>query len=101
MGDLEIGPLIPNSAIWICWPGFTSRPITRRFLRVPAHHNGPAALAGRMRQLAVHPYLGVVVDLRLEHDGRAGRIEVADVLGNREPDAVPVEGEMPVTARLG
>ena len=30
-GGSESGPFAPNSAIWIRWPGCTSRPITTRF----------------------------------------------------------------------
>ena len=43
----------------------------------------PARVAEPMRQLAVDPDLGVVVDHDLEHNARAGRIEVADPLGDR------------------
>ena len=53
-------------------------------LGIPAHHHRPAALRRGMRQLAVHPHLGVVVDLRLEHDRRSGGVEVAHTLRDRD-----------------
>ena len=55
-----------------------------------------ARVADRDRQLAVHPDLGVVVDHDLEDDGRAGRVEVADPLGDRDVDFVPVEADAAV-----
>ncbi len=32
VGGSEIGPLMPKIASWIFWPGFTLRPISRRFV---------------------------------------------------------------------
>ena len=58
---------------------------------VEAAGNVASDVAQRVRQLAVDPHLGVVVDHDLEHDAGAGRIEVADALGDRHAEAVPVE----------
>ena len=59
--------------------------------RVEAADDLAAGVAERDRQRAVDPHLGVVVDGDLEDDGGAGRVEVADALGDRDAGAVPVE----------
>ena len=64
--------------------------------RVEAPDRPTAGVADRDRQLAVHPDLCVVVDHDLEDHGRAGRVEVADPLGDRHVDLVPVEADAPV-----
>jgi hypothetical protein len=61
---------------------------------VPLDHRA-AALAERIVQIAVEPDLGVIVDHDLEHEGRAGRIERADALGDGDVDPIPVEGDSP------
>src|SRR3954451_18090278 len=45
-------------------------------------HDVAAACAQHEWQPAVHPYLRVVVDYDLEHDGPAGRVELAHALGH-------------------
>ena len=93
----ESGPLAPKIATWNCCPGCTSRPSTTRFGALkpatPGRRSGRAPAAG-----AVDPDLGVVVEHGLEDQGRAGRVEAADVVGHGDPDAVPAEGEAAVAA---
>ena len=64
--------------------------------RVEAGNDRAARVAEGVRQLAVHPDLGIVVDHDLEHDRRARRVELADPLGEGDVDRVPVEADAAV-----
>jgi hypothetical protein len=46
VGAAEIGPLIPNTASWMCWPGFTRRAITSRFAAFQPLTTEPPLCAG-------------------------------------------------------
>ena len=97
-GGFDSGPLAPNTASWIRWPGRASRAITTRFGALKPLMSWPAGLAEHERQLAVDPDFRVVVDDDLEDDGRAGRVERADLLRDRHVDAVPAERESAMRA---
>src|SRR5262245_39564157 len=46
-------------------------------------------------EFSIDPHFSVVVDGDLEDDGRAGRIERADLVGNRDGGPVPIKTEAP------
>ena len=46
VGASEIGPLMPKTASWIFWPGFTLRPTTSRFGAFQPATTEPPRLAG-------------------------------------------------------
>ena len=87
---------MPKTAIWNVSPGLRVARQHDAVGRVEAADAPAAGVAERERQLAVDPDLGVVVDHDLEDDGRAGRVEVADPLGDRDVDPVPVEADAAV-----
>ena len=81
--DRELNPLAG-----LCVPGDD-----HAVRRVESLDHRPARLAQDAGHLAVHPHLGVVVDDDLESDGRTCGAEVADLFGDRDVDAVPVEAD--------
>ena len=87
---------MPNTASWNVSPGRASRVSTTRLGALKPATTWPPDYSERERHLAVDPDLGVIVDDDLEHERRAGGVELADPLGNGDRDPVPVEAHAPV-----
>src|SRR4051794_20164883 len=67
---------------------------------VPPANGGATLLAERAGQLAIHPYLRVIVYGGFEDDGSAGGVKPANALRNGDRDPVPVEADTTVRAPL-
>jgi len=90
-GEAEIGPVDPEHRDLEVLAGSRGVGQQHPVGRVePADHRS-AGVAEHVRQLAIDPHLGVVVDRDFEDDTRARRVEVTDPLGDRHRDPVPVE----------